>query len=69
MAGINLKQDSNEFKIRMVQDTGPGRQGRQKDSACTDHFTRYARHEVDVQDDLDVEHDLIGRRKRGIGSN
>ena len=49
MAGINLKQDSNEFKIRMVQDTGPGRQGRQKDSACTDHFTRYARHEVYVQ--------------------
>lgn len=47
----------------MVQDTGPGRQGRQKDSACTDHFTRYARHEVYVQDDLDVEHDLIGRRK------
>ena len=43
-------------------------QGRQKDSACTDHFTRYARYEVYVQDDLDVEHDLISRRKRGIGS-
>ena len=46
----------------------PGDREDKKDSACTDHFTRYARHEVYVQDDLDVEHDLIGRRKRGIGS-
>ena len=46
--GINLNKDSNEYKIRMVQDPCPGRQERQTGSACTDHFARDTRHKVHV---------------------
>ena len=66
MAGINLKQDSNEFKIRMVQDTGQGDREDKKDSACTDHFTGALDTKYMCKDDLDVESTISSADVKGV---